>query len=143
LIKLARPKQVRRDSGWAIGPMRLIGIYERPKYVSLAFKVPPEALDAEVAAGAFGLILSNGEPDFTLEPRIWSQLSCQLLDPRPGDGADFLRIRMYKKAFNSSAFEETKRRAGDNDWWIDQSFVDLNSAKAEQYLAFLAEGAAA
>lgn len=143
LIKLARPKSVRRESGWAIGPMRLVGIYDKQRYVSLLFKAPPEALDAEVAAGAFGLILSNGEPDFILEPRIWSQLSCQLLDPRPGDSADFLRIRMYKNVFASAAFEEVRRRAGENDWWLDQSFVDLNSSKAEAYLTFLAEGVAA
>lgn len=143
LIKLARSKSVRRESGWAIGPMRLINIYPKQRYVDLWFKVPAEALDAEVAAGAFGLILTNGEPDFVLEPRTWSQLSCQMLDARPGDGADLLRIRMFKGVFDSAAFQEAKRRAGEGDWWLDQSFVDLNSAKAEAYLTFLAEGATA
>lgn len=143
LIKLARPKSVRRDSGWAMGPMRLLNIYEKQRYADLWFKVPSEALDAEVAAGAFGLILSDGEPDFVLEPRLWPQLSCQMLDPRPGDSADLVRARMYKGNFTSSAFEEAKRRAGESDWWLDKSFLDLNSAKAEDYLTFLAQGEAA
>jgi hypothetical protein len=143
LIKLARPKSVRRDSGWAIGPMRLLNIYEKQRFAELWFKVPPEALDAEVAAGAFGLILSDGEPDFVLEPRVWPQLSCRLLDAHPGDSADLLRVRIYKGTFQGSAFQEAKRRAGQDGWWLDQSFVDLNSAKAEEYLTFLAQGEAA
>lgn len=143
LIKLARSKTTRRDSGGAIGPMRLINIYPKQRHVDIWFKVPPEALDAEVAAGAVGLILTNGEPDFVLEPRIWSQLSCQILDSRPGDGPDLLRVRMFKGVFDGAAFQEAKRRAGENDWWLDQSFVDLNSAKAEAYLGFLAQGEAA
>lgn len=142
LIKLARPKSVRRDSGWSIGPMRLINIYAKQRHLEIWFKVPPEALDAEVAAGAFGLILTNGEPEFVLEPRIWSQLSCQILDARPGDSADLLRVRIYKGVFDSAAFKDAKRRAGENDWWLDQSFVDLNSSKAEAYLGFLAGAAA-
>jgi hypothetical protein len=143
LIKLARPKSVRRDSGWAMGPMRLLNVYEKQRYADLWFKVPSEALDAEVAAGAFGLILSDGEPDFVLEPRLWPQLSCQMLDPRPGDGADLVRVRIYRGNFSGATFQEAKRRAGECDWWLDQSFLDLNSTKAEDYLTFLAQGEAA
>jgi hypothetical protein len=47
---------------------------------------------------------------------------------------------MFKGVFDGAAFQEAKRRAGENDWWLDQSFVDLNSAKAEAYLGFLAQG---
>jgi hypothetical protein len=140
LIKLARPKNVRRDSGWSIGPMKLINIYEKQRFADIWFNCPPEALDAEVAAGAFGLILSDGEPDLVLEPRLWPSLACQLLDPRPGDSADLLRIRIWKGVFDGAVFQEVRRRAGENGWWLDQSFVDLNSAKAENYLAFLGEG---
>jgi hypothetical protein len=140
LIRLARPKRVRRDSAWAIGPMRLLSVHQKQRFVSMYFKMPPEALDADIAAGALGLILSDGEPDFVLEPRIWSQISCQMLDSMPGDSADFVRIRVYKGTFDSPAFQEARRRAGEDGWWLDQSFVDLNSAKAEEYLAFLAEG---
>lgn len=143
LIKLARPKSVRRDSGWSMGPMRLINIYEKERFADIWFKVPAEALDAEVAAGAFGLILSDGEPDFILEPRLWPSLSCRLLDARPGDSADLVRVRLYKGILDGAVFQEAKRRAGEDGWWLDQSFVDLNSSKAESYLSFLAEGAAA
>jgi hypothetical protein len=143
LIKLARPKNVRRDSGWAMGPMRLLNIYEKQRYADLWFKAPPEALDAEVGSGAFGLILSDGEPDFVLEPRVWPQIACQMLEARLGDGPDLVRLRIYKRHFEGAAFQEAKRRAGEHDWWLDQSFLDLNSAKAEDYLTFLAEGEAA
>jgi hypothetical protein len=47
---------------------------------------------------------------------------------------------MYKGTFDGSAFQEAKRRAGENGWWLDRSFLDVNSSKAEAYLTFLAEG---
>lgn len=143
LIKLAQPKRVRLEGGRAIGPLRVLGIYENPRTVSMMLKMPPEALDADISAGAFGLILSDGEPDFILEPRLWPSLGCQLLDPKPGDSADLVRLRMYKGTFQSAAFQEARRRAGENGWWLDQSFVDLNSTKSEAFLDFLGLGAAA
>ena len=96
-----------------------------------------EAEEADLAAGAFGLILSDGEPDFVLEPRSWSRLACDLLDPRSGDGPNLLRVRVFRGVFNGSTFQELKRRAGQDGWWLDQTFVDFNSPKADAFLSFL------
>ena len=84
MIRLAQPSRVRRDVGRAIGPMRLLNVSERQRFAYLLFAVPREAEEADLAAGAFGLILSDGEPDFVLEPRSWPSLACNLLDSRPG-----------------------------------------------------------
>ena len=100
-------------------------------------------MDADLSAGAFGLVLSDGEPDFVLEPRQWPRLACQMLDPKPQDTPDLLRVRVFKGVFDGPAFKELMRRAGKDDWWLDQTFVDLNSAKAENYLTYLAAGVAA
>ena len=35
------------------------------------------------------------------------------------------------------------RSAGEDGWWLDQSFLDLNSPKADAFLSFLAAGEAA
>ena len=143
LIKLAQPTRVRRETGRAIGPMGLLGAYPDQRNVSMLFRMPPEAMDADIAAGAFGLILSDGEADYVLEPRLWPQLACELLDPRLADTANLLRVRVFRGVFDSAVFQEMMRRAGQDGWWLDQGFVDVNTAKAGDFLSYLAAGAAA
>jgi predicted RecB family nuclease len=137
MIQLARPTRVRRDSGRAVGPMRLVNVSEKGRSAFLLFAIPREAEDASLSSGAFGLILSDGEPDLVLEPRLWSSLGCDLMDPWANDPPNFLRVRMFRPTFNGQFFQEVKRRAGQDGWWLDQSFVDLNSAKADNFLTFL------
>lgn len=137
MIQLARPTRVRRDAGRAIGPMRLINVSEKGRSAFLLFAIPREAEDADLSSGAFGLILSDGEPDLVLEPRLWSSMGCDLQDPWTNDPPNFLRVRMFRPTYNSQFFQEVKRRAGQDGWWLDQSFVDFNSAKADNFLTFL------
>ncbi|HEX8223780.1 MAG TPA: hypothetical protein VF605_08200 [Allosphingosinicella sp.] len=143
LIRLARAPRVRREAGRAIGPMRLLGAYPRQRDVAMLFAVPPEALDADIGAGALGLILSDGEPDFVLEPRLWPRLACSLRNSRAGDAPNLLRISVYRGNFDSGPFQDMMRSAGEDGWWLDQSFLDLNSPKADAFLSFLAAGEAA
>lgn len=137
MIQLARPTRVRRDAGRAIGPMRLLNVTEKGRYAYLLFAIPREAEDADLSSGAFGLILSDGEPDLVLEPRLWSSLSCDLMDPWSGDAPNLLRLRMFRPIFSGQTFQEVKRRIRQDGWWLDQSFVDFNSSKADAFLTFL------
>jgi len=143
LIKLAQPARVRRETGRAIGPMRLLGAYPNQRNVSMLFRIPPEAMDADLAAGSFGLVLSDGEPDHVLEPRQWPRLACNLSSPKSDDSPDLLRVRVFKGVFDGPIFQEMMRRAGQDNWWLDQTFVDFNSAKADDFLTFLAADDAA
>lgn len=142
MIRLAQPTRVRRDAGRAIGPMRLLSVSEKKRFAYLLFAVPAESEEADLAAGAFGLILSDGEPDLVLEPRSWPSLACDLLEPRAGDGPNLLRVRVFRGVFNGPTFQELMRRAGQDGWWLDQSFVDFNSSKADAFLSFLGAQAA-
>jgi len=137
MIKLARPAHVRRDAGRALGPMRLLNVSERGRYAYLLFLMPREAEEAELTSGAFGLILTDGEPDLVLEPRLWSRLGCDLMDSWNGDQPNLLRLRMFRGTFNGQIFQDVKRRAGQDGWWVDQTFVDFNSSKADTFLSFL------
>ena len=137
MIRLAQPGRVRRDAGRAIGPMRLLNISEKGRYAYLRFAIPRECEEADLAAGAFGLIVSDGEPDFILEPRFWSSLGCDLQPPWSNDGPNIISVRVFRSNFNGSTFQEMKRRAGPDGWWLDQSFVDFNSSKADAFLSFL------
>jgi hypothetical protein len=137
MIHLARPGRVRRDAGRAIGPMRLLTISERPPFAYLRFEISAEALEVDLTAGTLGLILSNDEPDLLLEPRLWRSLRCDLLEPQPGDAASLLRVRVHRSVFNGPTFRDLRRRTGQDNWWLDQSFVDFNSPKAEAFLRFI------
>ena len=137
MIRLAQPTRVRRDAGRAIGPMRLLNASAKQRFVYLLFAIPHEAEEVDLAAGAFGLILSDGEPDYVLEPRCWASLACELLNPHSGDAPSLLRVRVFRGVFNGPTFLEMKRRAGAGGWWLDQTFVDFNSSKAHAFLNFL------
>jgi hypothetical protein len=137
MIRLAQPAAHRVESGRAIGPMRLLNVTKRQRFSELLFAAKDVTEDAEVTAGAFGLILSDGQPDLVLEPRFWSALSCNLLEPRSGDGPNLVRVRVLLGVFNGVRFQEVMRRAGSEDWWLDQVFVDINSPRAEAFLNFL------
>src|SRR5690606_16273608 len=78
LIRLAQPKAVRRDVGRAMGPMRLADISDGPRFVKLRFVARGDALDVDIAPGTFGVILSDGEPDLVLDPRLWRSMACDL-----------------------------------------------------------------
>lgn len=141
MIRLAQAKKVRRDTGRAVGPMRLLNLSDKGKSAYLLFALPAGGEDADLAAGAMGLILSSGEPEYILEPRSWRYLGCDLLDPLPGDRANLLRVRIFGPNLKSAIFREAKLSAGEDQWWLDQSFVDYNSEKADAFLSFLGEGA--
>lgn len=141
MIKLAQPTRVRRDAGRSIGPMRLLRVSEKQRFAYLLFAIPRECEDADIGPGAMGLILSDGEPDFVLEPRLWRSIGCDLLDAGPGDGPNLLRVRVFLGNFRGGVFQGLRQRAGEDGWWLDQSFVDFNSAKADAFLSFLGAGA--
>lgn len=137
MIRLAQPKRVRRDAGRAIGPMRLLNVSDKGRYSYLLFAMPRECEDADIAAGSMGLILSDGNPDYVLEPRLWRTLGCDIMSPWSGDTPNLLRLCMFRPNFTDPIFQEVKRRAGQDGWWLDQSFVDFNSSKADAFLSFL------
>ncbi|MFS2108097.1 hypothetical protein ACCC88_00290 [Sphingomonas sp. Sphisp140] len=141
MIKLAQPARVRRDAGRSIGPMRLLRVSEKGRFAYLTFAIPRECEDADLASGAMGLILTDGEPDLLLEPRLWRNVGCDLLDAGTGDGANILRVRVFIGNFRGAVFQGLRQRAGEQNWWLDQSFVDYNSPKADAYLSFLGTGA--
>ncbi|HEY8004159.1 MAG TPA: hypothetical protein VIE16_08025, partial [Phenylobacterium sp.] len=143
LIRLAQPAATRRDVGRAVGPMHLLDAHQGARDTLMIFALPPEAQDADVSSGSYGLILSDGEPDFVLEPRLWADLSCELKPPRRGDAGNILRVTVRRQEFNGPVFQQAKARARQDGWWLDQTFVDLNSPKVEAFLTYLAAGLAA
>jgi hypothetical protein len=141
LIRLAKPCAARRDSGGSIGPLRLLKIHQNQRTRTLVFRRSAEARDADMSGGTFGVVLSDGSPEMLLDPRRWGDLAVTLLDPRAADDPDIVRVRMRETVFLGDAMQRTARALDGSGWWLDQTFVDMNSAKAAGYLSYLAEEA--
>jgi len=140
LIRLAQPGRTRRDAGNAVGPMTLEEVSTKNGYTFLKFRVPPEAQQVDIRSSGMGMVISDGSPDLLLEPGLWSGLSCDLLEPRAYDQANVVRIGMRAGVFNGRTFQDARRSADGTGWWLDQTFVDFNSTKADAFLSYLAAG---
>jgi hypothetical protein len=143
LIRLAKPSPARRDSGIALGPLQLLTVHRSARTRTMVFRRPQDGRDAEIAGAGLGLVLSDGSPELLLEPRLWSDLSVTLLDPRPGENPNIVRVRIWNKVFLAPLMQRLLRSVDGANWWLDQTFVDLNSGKATAYLDYLAAGDAA
>ncbi len=138
LIRLAKPCNARRDSGGSIGPLRLLKVHQNQRTRTLVFRRSAEARDADMSGGTFGVVLSDGSPEMLLDPRRWGDLGVTLLEARPADDPDIVRVRMWENVFQGRAMQRMARTLDGSGWWLDQTFVDMNSAKAAGYLAYLA-----
>lgn len=138
LVRLAQPNDVRSGKGQAVGPMHLLKIEKGARDMFMLFKASPTARQTDISPGSFGLILTDGEPDYLLEPSLWPDLTCRLKPPAGDSGHDVLAVTVPKRAFDGKNFQEMKLRAGESGWWLDQAFVDINSSKSDAFLTFLA-----
>jgi hypothetical protein len=142
LIRLARPASARRDGGTALGPLRLVNASSGKGRRTLVLRRTPEAMGVDPPRGGLGLVLSDGSAEALLDPRRWPSLACELPNPRPQDDPSILRVWMREAAFRSPAFEALRRTTPEAEWWLDQTFFDVNSVKAEAYLRYLGGQAA-
>jgi hypothetical protein len=140
LVQLAQPVGVRRDAGRCASGMRLVGTRKSGRNWYLDFDVPSESLDAEFESESFGLILTDDHPELRLNPLRWPDLNCSIMPARPNDPRRRLRLRMNTAAYDSPTFQDVLRRAGQDGWCLDHSFVDFNLAKADGFLSYLAQG---
>lgn len=142
LIRLARPASARVSSGMALGPLRLVNASKARGGVTLTFRRTPEAKTAELPRGGLGLVLSDGGAEALLDPRRWSQMNCLLLDPRPHEASSIVRVWMREVVYESPVFLAFRRSTPEAGWWLDQTFFDVNSVKAESFLRYLGGQAA-
>jgi hypothetical protein len=139
LISLALPVQLRVNRGTAAGPLRLIKVSNSKGRYNLTFQRTPSAMSSEIPRGGLGLALSDGSAEALLDPRKWSQMNCNLLEPRSFEDASLVRVWMREDVYNSPMFHALRRSVPDAGWWLDQTFFDVNSLKSETYLRYLGE----
>lgn len=139
LIGLAMPTQLRVSRGTAIGPLHFISASNSKGRCTLTFRRTPSAMSAEMPRGGLGLVLSDGSAEALLDPRRWPQMGCNLLESRSFDDAALVRVWMREDVYNSPIFHALRQSVADEGWWLDQTFFDVNSVKAETYLRYLGE----
>jgi hypothetical protein len=143
LITLAQPATRRRDTGRCYANLTLNKHWQAKGREMLSFKVPPKSREAELGPGDFNLILSNDSPDLRLDPTAWSDIHCQIQPP--GDGfenrRDLLLVSMPRTAFVSQTMQQLIATTGENGWFIDQAFGDVNTEKAARFIRDLASAA--
>ncbi len=140
LVRLAQPLRARRDSGRCYADLRLVGNRKRGRNYILTFEAPAESREAELGPDTLGLILTDDDPDLRLSPPMWDDVACSLEPPRPQDRPGMLHVRVYAAVFEGAVFQSMLRRSGERGWCVDESFVDLNSRKAANFISFLAHG---
>jgi len=134
LVKLSRSKQVRRQAGRTIGPLKLLP-NEGKKNV-MVFQSEIDLSDTELSSDSFGVILSDGEPDSVLEPSLWHAYHCTIKNIYPRR----VYIHLDRSVLRNQDRERLVSRmsaAGNADWWVDEIFLDLNTNRVDQFLTFL------
>lgn len=140
LIGLAKPWQMRRDSGRCFAGLTLNKHWAAGSRQLLTFKVPQGSQEAELGPSDFNLILTNDSPDLRLDPGMWGAVRCQILPPSDGfeSRRDLLLVSMPRATFLAAEMQALIAGTGPGGWFIDQAFGDVNTGKAVRFLRDLA-----
>jgi hypothetical protein len=141
LVKLALPSVQRRDRGYCMAGLTLLKSWESASQRSLLFEVPIESRESDFSSSTFGLILTNDDPDIRFNHGIWPEVACRIAANNENYSANQVLVRMYKRDFESSTFQNLYRNTEDGSWFIDQTFVDINSKRTVDFLRYLSVGA--
>lgn len=141
LIGLAQPARRRRDTGRAMTGLTVVQHWAARGRRFLILRVPPESRESELGPGAFGLILTDDDPDVRLDPSQWPALGCQIEAPSPGyeDRSDQIRVSLRDSDFTGPVFRPMFERAlTEPVWCLDKGFADFNGDRAARFITDLA-----
>jgi hypothetical protein len=140
LVELALPAEQRRDRFRCFAGLELVNAGQSGRNVWMRFKVPQESQQAELSSGSMGLILHNDDPDIRLDPARWSSYRISIAPERAGYGRSHILVTMPKDRYDAAAFSDLHRKTTGPNWYIDETFVDVNTSKIADFLTFLAKG---
>lgn len=145
LVHLAKPYQRRRDAGRSFSRLRRDRDFKGGSWGSrrFIFHIPSESRDAELSSGDMDLILHNDEPDLRLNPAMWQDISCRIVDLDPPLPSHQVCVEIRKQALDSQTFQALLDRTADDGWFIDKAFFDVNSQRAASFISYLGQEASA
>lgn len=143
LVKLARPRRSRRESGTCLADLRLVRHWAYGNKRVLQFHVPPANADADLGPDDFDLILTDDDPDLRLDPLMWPAFKTRIRAPSPefAHRRDLLQVEMESSDFAGPSFQRVLSRAPEDGWCIDRVFSDRLTPRAAAFLARLAQEA--
>lgn len=144
LVRLAQPARRRVETAQCLGQLSLVRMWKRGPRAMMAFSVPPESRAADLGPGDFDLILSDDEADLRLDPRRWPLISCKIEPPQPGyeDAVGSVLVSMRQRDADGPVMRDLLQRTREQGWFVDRSFLDLNTGRAVSFLRDLARDAA-
>ncbi|MBY3101164.1 hypothetical protein HFO69_26210 [Rhizobium laguerreae] len=139
LINLAKPFQRRRDSGRSLVKIHRDRDFKGSQWGSrrFIFHVPSESREAELSSGDMDLILHNDAPDLRLNPSMWQEISCRIVDLDPPLPVNQICVEVRKQVLDSQTFQSLLDRTPDDGWFIDKAFFDVNSQRAAAFISYL------
>ena len=145
LVHLAKPYQRRRDAGRSLPRLRRDRDFKGGQWGSrrFIFHIPSESRDAELSAGDMDLILHNDAPDLRLNPAMWQDISCRIVELDPPLPSHQICVEIRKQALDSQTFQALLDRTTDDGWFIDKAFFDVNSQRAASFISYLGQEASA
>lgn len=141
LVSLAQPFGQRRDRARCVAQMTLKRHWRTDwGRHSMLFSVPPESRESELSSSNFDLILTDDNPDIRLNPQLWPLFEARIAPER----ADFatsgtLLVDVGADVFEGGEFQRLLRETGERNWFLDRTFKDVTTARAEGFMAFLGE----
>lgn len=137
LTELARPADERRDRFRCLANLQLVGTYPDGGFYRMRFFVPPESRQAEISSSSIGLILTDDDPDFRLDPQRWREVAVRISSDL--ENGQHVEVRIGRKQHDAPGFEAIRRRAGTNAWFLDTIHIDFNTERAVRFLRSLAD----
>jgi hypothetical protein len=143
LVNLAKPFQRRRDAGRSLAKIRRGRDFKGGQWGSrrFIFHVPSESRDAELSANDMDLILHNDAPDLRLNPSMWQDISCRIIELDRPLPPNQICVEVRKQVLDSQTFQALLDRTPDDDWFIDKAFFDVNSQRAASFISYLGRDA--
>jgi PD-(D/E)XK nuclease superfamily len=134
LVALAQPGRQRRDAFRCFANLRLRTVSPSGGIVRLRFEVPRESRQAELSRGELGVVLTDGSPDILLNPGLWPSFR---IDIESFEGGA-LSVRMRKSVYEAAPFASLRSQTDEDGWFLDQTFVDINTSRTLDFLRYLA-----
>jgi hypothetical protein len=137
LTALARPHEERRHAFQCFARLRLEGSYRDGRHQRLRFFVPPESRQTELSSTTLGLILTDDDPDLRLDPTRWESFRVRIVSDL--ENGQHLEVEMARDLYDAPEFQRLRRKTREDGWYIDPIHIDYTTARAVQFLRFLAK----
>jgi predicted RecB family nuclease len=140
LVRLAEPPEVRLQRGGCLGPLELLEQTPSPRpwaATRLVFHSPAIGRQAEVDAESRGIMLSNGDPDFLLDPSAWKGLFVTIDDLRDRGTGLLVVVDVGKPSWRIGLLPRLLDRRPP-EWFLDRAHDDINTPRLVQFLQYLA-----